>query len=665
MESPTAQAEKFGKYEIIRKLSRSMTDVYLARDVWTNQKIVLKRIEQSRDEFTRLAIEAETRGAQIQKQLHQLDPRILAIYDCGDLGNFFFVAMEYCEGKSLAEILQAGGRLDPKRAARYAAEVCSQLRTLHSFVTDYAGRRTAVIHGDIKPSNIQVSVKDDVRLLDFGISKNISATQNLTRHNMGSPSYCSPERLSRGQVDVNADLWAVGVTLFEMLAGTPPYQAQDTRQLENIIQSKRPPRALPEDCPAPLKAIVSKALAGDLALRYHSAQEFENDLRAYLANQPVTAMRDRVSWDSNATIDKSVPPPPPAAPTAPPIPPSAAANAAPRARSNPTRLTTSQMLNAQAGAPAQHRLPFMRPGNTNVAVALLAGVLAGLMVFVPLVYYLRVYNEVTPLRAVRDYAHEASTSIDTDWELYQDLKKRTQFMGVLSPLNFAEGRLRTNLVNAADSIIDGYRASASTSPADFDWVRARKCLRYALQIDPTDNKVKGKFALADGYVNLVQVEAAAPKLRNNPNPRLPKATLSIDSFRQAASYLPSLPDPHLGLARLNVYAYHNIGEADAEFQQAEQLGYHLGPREQVQRADGYMFRSQYELAKARRAAPKNKDEAERWLQMCRDDIENARKLYEPLVGFSNVSTNLEQLDQIKLEQASLETQSGNPPAGNP
>ena len=79
-------------------------------------------------------------------------------------------------------------------------------------------------------------------------------------------------------MDVNADLWAVGVTLFEMLAGTPPYQAQDTRQLENIIQSKRPPRALPEDCPAALRAIVAKALAGDLEQRYRSAQEFENRL---------------------------------------------------------------------------------------------------------------------------------------------------------------------------------------------------------------------------------------------------------------------------------------------------------------------------------------------------------------------------------------------------
>jgi serine/threonine protein kinase len=658
MESSTVQAEKFGKYEIIRKLSRSMTDVYLARDIWTNQKIVLKRIEQSRDEFTRLAIEAETRGAQIQKQLHQIDPRILAIFDCGDLGNFFFVAMEYFEGKNLAEVLQTSRRLEPHRAGRYAAEICSQLRTLHSFVTDFSGRRTAVIHGDIKPSNIQIGMKDDLRLLDFGISKNISATQNLTRHNMGSPSYCSPERLSKGQVDVHADLWAVGVTLFEMVAGTPPYQAQDTRQLENIIQSKRPPRALPDDCPVPLKAIVAKALAGDIEQRYHSAEEFEKDLRAFLADQPVTATRDRVSWDSNATIDKAVNPGKAVAPAkgdkvssrpSAPLPVPVEQNV-PKARNNPTRLTTSHL---PAVVPAvvkpPHRWNFMQPGSTNVAIALIAGVLAGLMVFVPVIYYLRVYNEVAPLRSVRDYAHDGSGLLESDWGLYQELKGRTQFMGVLSPLGMSEGRLRNNLTSAADTIVDGYRASASSRPRDFDWALARKCLRRALQLDPTDTKIKGKLALTEGYANLIQ------------NPRPPKAYLSIDSFRQAASYLPRSPDPHLGLAWLYVYTSHNIGEADAEFQQAEQLGFHLGPREHAQKADGYLFRSQYELAHARRAAAKNRDEAERWLQMCNDDIENARKLYEPLVGFSNVSTSLEQLEQIKLEQASLESQ---PPLGN-
>ena len=316
----------------------------------------------------------------------------------------------------------------------------------------------------------------------------------------------------------------------------------------------------------------------------------------------------------------------------------------PKARHNPTRLTTAQLpavaRRRQAAASlALHatRLNQRRHRFDRRRVGRLHGVRS-------VIYYVRVYNEVAPLRAVRDYAHDGSGLLDSDWTLYQELQKRTQFMGALSPLNLAEGRLRNNFISAADTIIDGYRTSASTRPRDFDWALARKSLRHALQIDPTDTKVKGKLALAEGYFNLIQ------------NPRPPKVYASIDSFRQAASYLPRVPDPHLGLAYLYLYVSHNIGEADAEFQQAQQLGFHLGPREQAQRADGYLFRSQYELAHARRASLKNKDEAERWLKMCDTDIENARRLYEPLVGFSNVSNNLEQLEQIKLEQASLESQ---------
>ena len=131
--------EPFGKYEIVRKLSRGMTDVYLARDTWTRQPAVIKKIEHSSDEFTRLAIEAETRGAQIQKQLHRLDSRIIEVYEIGEQNGCFFVAMEYFEGKTLAEILEQDRRLDPRRAARYAAETSSQLRTLHSFFSDVNG----------------------------------------------------------------------------------------------------------------------------------------------------------------------------------------------------------------------------------------------------------------------------------------------------------------------------------------------------------------------------------------------------------------------------------------------------------------------------------------------------------------------------------------------
>ena len=187
---------------------------------------------------------------EIQKRLREVDSRILEVYDYGDANGCFFVAMEYVEGRSIADIIQTEKRLDPSRAARYARDVCNQLQPLHSYLTEIDGRKRAVVHADIKPSNIQIGTNDQVRLLDFGIAKAITFTHNLTHHNLGSPSYCSPERLLKGQVDPHVDLWAVGVSLYEMVAGSPPYQAQTTRKLENLIQSRRPPRALPANCPA-------------------------------------------------------------------------------------------------------------------------------------------------------------------------------------------------------------------------------------------------------------------------------------------------------------------------------------------------------------------------------------------------------------------------------
>jgi hypothetical protein len=262
-----------------------------------------------------------------------------------------------------------------------------------------------------------------------------------------------------------------------------------------------------------------------------------------------------------------------------------------------------------------------------------------------------VYGALKPLRTIRDYAHESPSA---DFKLYQNLKDRNAFLGDFSPVSSVDKPLRANLLAAADNIIDSFRSSSDAQLSDFDWVRARICLQYALEIDRSDTKAKGKLALCEGYLNLTQ------------NPHQPKALLSIDSFRQAESYLPRSPDPHLGLAYLYIYAYHNMGEALGEFEQAKRLGFEPGSREKAQQADGYLYRAEWELAHARRSAAKNKDEAEDWLQMSRNDIENARKLYEPLVGFANVSANLEQVyqdrsEQIKLEEATLEAAAYVPP----
>ncbi|HZQ53375.1 MAG TPA: serine/threonine-protein kinase [Bryobacteraceae bacterium] len=602
----------FGKYEIVRKLSRSMTDVYLARDTALDRPAVLKIIERTHDEFTQLVIEAERRGALIQKQLHATDSRILEIYEYGEQDNCFFVAMEYFPGITLAEILVAERRMDPRRAARYAAEIGSQLKTLHSFISDVDGHLTAVVHGDIKPSNVQIGPNDELRLLDFGIAKVITFTHNLTHHNLGSPSYCSPERISKAQVDPHADLWALGVTLYEMLAGDPPYQAQNTRKLENLIQSRRPPRALPQNCPRPLAAIVSKSLAADLEQRYQSAADFENDLRAFLEDRAVAATRERVVWDANATVEKN------------PI--------------SATKLALGATIRRVKEKHSWKTL-LVRASLSNVTLALAAGVLVGLLVFMPLGYYYRFWMSSAPLRASKDYAHADLSSLSADWDLYRALKERNRFLGDLSPVASVERSLQSKLVAAADNIIDSYRNSSDSDLADFDWERARLCLNHALEIQPSDMSAKGKLALCNGYLDFIK------------NPKPPRASLSIGDFRQAALYIPRSPDPHLALARVYIYGFHNVGEALGEFAQVRQLGYRLGPREEEQEADGYMYRAEWEIDRAKKVPP-----GDNWLQLAREDIKRARKLYEPIVGFANVDNNLEQVYQDESEQMRLEAE---------
>jgi hypothetical protein len=277
--------ERVGRYDIVRRIGKSMTDVYLATDSLENRKVALKLVKTAGEGVDRLILEAERRGAAIQKELQAIDPRMVQVYDYGEQDGYFYVAMQYVEGRNLAEVLRAERRIDPARAATIALELSEQLGKFHS-------AHAAVVHGDVKPSNIHLGHHDTVRLLDFGIAKTLRADCNATEHNFGSPGYCSPERLARSEVDHQSDLWAVGATLYEMLAGVPPYQAENTRKLEAVIRSKRPPRALPTGVPRALRLIVGKSLAANPAHRYACARSFEGDLQAFLEHRPTAAERE-------------------------------------------------------------------------------------------------------------------------------------------------------------------------------------------------------------------------------------------------------------------------------------------------------------------------------------------------------------------------------------
>src|SRR5450432_271064 len=433
---------RIGPYEIVRRLGKSMTDVYLAHDTTANRNVALKVVRLDGDPVTQLVVEAERRGAAIQKELHHVDPRMVEIYDSGDLDGYFFVAMQYVEGRNLAEVLQDDHAIDPYRAAVIALEICEQLAKFHCF-------ESGVVHGDIKPSNIHLSPNNTVRLLDFGIAKTLRADCKATIHNFGSPGYCSPERLSRSEVDQQSDLWAVGATLYEMLAGVPPYQAENTRKLESLIRSKRPPRALPASCPLALRTIVTKALAPVPSKRYPSAIAFQSDLQAFLEHRPPVAELERkANWTATATLD--------------------AARAAWR------KVT-------RGGARVN--------GKVRLAGAV-ARFAAGMLLWVGGSYGWQLLQTRAAAAALDlgrpevgrpEVGRPAAIPIDPMPDLY---------------------------VTAADRILESYRASADPWLYDFDWPKAEILLEHAVELGAANDRTLGKLALCRGYAMLERLNGA-------------------------------------------------------------------------------------------------------------------------------------------------------------
>jgi len=633
-------SKQFGSYQIIRKLARGMTDVYLAFDSDSSRYAVLKIVEESGDALTQLVLEAERRGAELQRQLHEADSRVIEIYEYGEKDGYFFIAMQYIEGRTVAQIINEEKRIEPARAARFAVEILSQLAKLHSFTAEIDGQPRSVVHGDIKPSNIQIGADDEVRLLDFGIAKALTFTHSRTHMSLGSPSYCSPERLSRGQVDLHADLWAVGVTLYEMVAGSPPYQAEDTRKLEALIQSRRPPRALPEACPAGLIAILNKGLAGDLHLRYVSAAAFESDLRLFLQDRPTAAEAERrVAWRSNPTVEKA-------------------------------RFHLPDRVSSMAATVKQSVLKLKPERAKRVAsvlsilVALCWGLFAGLVVCVPAGYYYRFRHESGPLRRTPDYARSSIAAINSDWDLFQRIQKQNAFLGDYSPATRLGPGLRLAFLQAADEIIERYRNSSDPAIRDFDWPKAAVCLDHALEMGRNDRAAQGKLALANGYINLIRADSEQGDARSA------STRAAQENFQEAVVLIPRSPDPHLGLARIYVYSVKNIGKAVAELHEAAGLGFQAGPRELEQEADGYRFRAGAEMAEARQAHGASRPTEERYLRLAQRDFERARQLYEPILGFSNVSLALRQVDdddraRQELNDALAKPLASKPPAKHP
>src|SRR5581483_10367784 len=285
----------------------AMGEVYLARDLEAKREIALKIVYKGPEPEDQEILDAERLGAEIQRRLSGADKRVVVVNRYGEINGDLFIEMEYIEGEDLSAIL-ARGPANPGFAALITRELCEMLENLGAFTTTIADKQfVGVIHGDLKPRNVRLNSRNQVKVLDFGIAKALSNTRRSTMNVFASTAYCSPERLETQNMDAHSDLWSVGVLLYQMLAGRLPFDEPTRERLERRIRSAEPPPPLPNICPEPLGRIVMRMLARDPAHRYQTAREVRDDLVRWQKGEPVPITPAPPPFDSDATVRTTEP----------------------------------------------------------------------------------------------------------------------------------------------------------------------------------------------------------------------------------------------------------------------------------------------------------------------------------------------------------------------
>ncbi len=244
-----------GRFRIDALIGRgAMADVYRALDTATSMYVAVKVLRRSL-EADPAAVQRFAREAEVQEQIRHHN--VAALLDTGltDEGEPF-LALELLRGKTLRGVLRQEGRLAPRRAVSYAWQALQGLSAVHSI---------GILHRDLKPANLMLEPSrgpfDRVVLIDFGFAT-FEGSAKLTQHGavVGSLAYIAPERLRGDPFDHRSDLYAIGVILHEMLAGRPPFTAQDDLALVEL-HLHQPPPALDPAFPRGLDAVVARSLA--------------------------------------------------------------------------------------------------------------------------------------------------------------------------------------------------------------------------------------------------------------------------------------------------------------------------------------------------------------------------------------------------------------------
>ena len=273
----------FGDYELVEEIGRGgMGVVYRARQRSLDREVAVKRMvfgPGSNPELVKRFRAEAVAAAALQH------PNIVAIHEVGvHEGQHFFV-MDYVQGQSLAHLVTAGP-LPARRAAEY-------LKILAEAV-HYAHER-GILHRDLKPSNVIIDEQDQPRIVDFGLARRLEGASELTVTGqvLGSPNYLPPEQAAaqRGRVSRRTDVYGLGATLYHLLTGRPPFQAESLAQALDLVLHSEPvaPRLLNPSLPRDLETICLRCLEKEPAKRYPTAQMLAEELGRFLNGDPITA----------------------------------------------------------------------------------------------------------------------------------------------------------------------------------------------------------------------------------------------------------------------------------------------------------------------------------------------------------------------------------------
>lgn len=280
------------RYQLERLIARGgMAEVYLATDTMLNREVAAKILfpEYAREESF---VERFRREAQAAAKLNH--PNIVAIYDWGKSKDSYFIGMEYVKGQSLREKLKAEGTIDSDILAEICADTASALQYAHE---------NGIVHRDIKPGNILIKKNGKVKVTDFGIARaGTSEALTQTGSVMGTATYFSPEQAQGYNVDGRSDIYSLGVVMYELATGVPPFVADTPIAVafKHVSEKVVPPTSRNPDISPEFEKIILKCLQKNADDRYADANELYEDCTRYLRRRPVLA--DVNSNENNATM---------------------------------------------------------------------------------------------------------------------------------------------------------------------------------------------------------------------------------------------------------------------------------------------------------------------------------------------------------------------------